>query len=136
MPSATLNRAAIYVKANAGNSPDSAEADTQMAEADTQMAEAEEYCRSRGLEVAARYSDSRICRESFQQMMADAESDEAPFDHVVVWRLRHFAWSLEESVLAPEKLRANGVRLLSVNERIPDRYPSYDLDDHPHSPSV
>ena len=53
-------------------------------------------------------------------MMADAASDEALFDHFVVCRLRYFAWSLEESVLAQEKLRANGIRLLSVNERIPD----------------
>ena len=53
-------------------------------------------------------------------MMADATGEQPPFDHVVVWKLRYFAWSLEESVLAQEKLAANRVRLLSVKDRLAD----------------
>ena len=53
-------------------------------------------------------------------MMTEATGGEARFDHVVVWRLRYFAWSLEESVLAQQKLTDNGVRLLSVKERLPE----------------
>ena len=105
--------AAIYVKANAGASPEGAEPETQ-------MAESEEFCRHRGLDVAARYRDDLKSREEFQRMMADAGSERPRFDHVVVWKLRYFAWSLEESVLARDKLAANGVRLLSVKERLAD----------------
>ena len=111
MPIPALNRAAIYVKANGWKSPDAAEVDVQ-------MAEAEDYCKGRGLEVSARYSDGLGCRDSFHRMMADAESDEPQFDHVVVWKLVYFAWRMEESILAQEKLRANGVRVLSVKERM------------------
>ena len=109
MPTPTLNCAAIYVKGNGWKSPDAAEVDVQ-------MAEAEDYCKGRGLQVSARYSDGPRRRDSFHRMMADAESDEPQFDHVVVWKLVYFAWSMEESILAQEKLRANGVRVLSVKE--------------------
>ena len=113
MPTPALNCAAIYVKANGWQSPDAAEVDVQ-------MAEAEDYCKGRGLQVGARYSDGPMCRDSFLRMMADAESDEPQFDHVVVWKLVYFAWSMEESILAQEKLRANGVRVLSVKGRMPE----------------
>ena len=113
MQRTAVNRAAIYVKANAGNSPEGAEPDAQ-------MAESEEYCRLRGLDIAERYNDRLMGREEFQRMMADATRENPPFDHVVVWKLRYFAWSLDESVLARDKLVANGVQLLSVKERMPD----------------
>ena len=112
MPTPALNCAAIYVKANGWKSPDADEVDVQ-------MAEAEDYCKGRGLEVRARYSDGLRCRDSFHRMMADAESGEPQFDHVVVWKLIYFAWTIEESVLARGKLSANGVRVLSVKESIP-----------------
>ena len=44
------------------------------------------------------------------------------FDHVVVWRLRYFALTLEESVLARDKLKARGIQLLSVNEKTASHY--------------
>ena len=53
-------------------------------------------------------------------MMAEATGGEPRFDHVVVWKIRHFAWSLEESVLAREKLPASGIRVLSVKEKLPE----------------
>ena len=112
MQKTAVNRAAVYVKANAGASPEGAEPDTQ-------MLESEEFCKCRGLDVAVRYSDDLKSREEFQRMMADAAGENLPFDHVVVWKLRYFAWSLGESVLARDKLAANGVRLLSVKERLP-----------------
>ena len=96
MQRTAVKRAAIYVKANAGSSPEGAERETQ-------MAESEGLCKDRGLDVAARYSDDPMSREEFQRMMADATSEHPPFDHVVVWKLRYFAWSLDESVLAREK---------------------------------
>lgn len=116
MPTPALNCAAIYVKANGWKSPDAAEVDVQ-------MAEAEDYCKGRGLQVNARYTDGPRRRDGFHRMMADAGSDEPQFDHVVVWKLVYFAWSMEESILAQEKLRANGVRVFSVKERMFGDYP-------------
>ena len=65
MQKTAVNRAAIYVKANAGASPEGAEPDTQ-------MLESEKFCKCRGLDVAVRYSDDLKSREEFQRMMADA----------------------------------------------------------------
>ena len=98
-----VNPAAVYMKANAGDFPDSAVPEKQ-------LAESEECCKNRRPDVGARYSDDLESREEFQRMMADATGGNPPFDHDVVWNLRYFAWSLGESVLARETLAANGVR--------------------------
>ena len=103
MRTPAVNPAAVYMKANAGNSPDSAVPEKQ-------LAESEEFCKNRRPDVGARHSDDLESREEFQRMMADATGGNPPFDHVVVWKLRYFAWSLGESVLARETLAANGVR--------------------------
>ena len=70
--------------------------------------------------MATRYNDDLESREAVQEMMVDATGENAPFYHGVVWKLGYFARSLEESVLAREKLMAKGVRVLSVKERMPD----------------
>ena len=112
MPKPPTNRAAIYVKSTAGSSPEGADPHTQ-------MSEAEEYCKTRDLDVAARYSDPPRDRQEFQRMMDDATGKDPQFDHVVVWKLRYFAWNLDESIQARDKLAASGVRLLPVKERLP-----------------
>ena len=66
--------------------------------------------------VAARYSDDQGIRDEFQRMMETATGKSSPFDHVVVWRLRYFAWNLDESIQARDRLAANGIQLLSVKE--------------------
>ena len=90
MQKTTVNREAIYVKVNAGNSPDGAEPHTQ-------MLESEEFCKSRALDPTVRYSDELNSRKEFQRMMSDATGENPPFNHVVVWKLRYFAWSLDPS---------------------------------------
>ena len=70
--------------------------------------------------MAARYSNDLMSREDFQRQMADATGENPPFGHVVVWELRRFAWALEESVLARQRLAANRIRVLSVKERLAD----------------
>ena len=60
------------------------------------------------------------CPAAFQRMMEDATGGRTPFEVVVVSRMVHFAVQLEESVLAKNCLKANGVEVLSVREsRIP-----------------
>ena len=107
-----VNRAAIYVKENVGNPIGGTEAGNQ-------LNEAEEYCRSLGLDISTRDSDGNMSRKSFHKMMADAASGQAQFDYIVCWKLRYFAWSLDESVLARDRLRQNEIRLLSVKEKLP-----------------
>ena len=80
------------------------------------MDEAERFCRERGFQVAACYSDDQGIRDEFQRMMETATGKSSPFDHVVVWRLRYFAWNLDESIQARDRLAANGIQLLSVKE--------------------
>ena len=80
------------------------------------MDEAERFCRERGFQVAACYSDDQGIRDEFQRMMETATGKNSPFDHVVVWRLRYFAWNLDESIQARDRLAANGIQLLSVKE--------------------
>ena len=53
-------------------------------------------------------------------MMNDATGENPPFDHVVVWKLRYFAWNLDESIQARDQLAASSVRLLSVKEKLPN----------------
>ena len=113
MQKTAVNRAAIYVKSPGRLSQ--SDADRQ-----TQMGETVEFCEGRNLELSAWFGDAQDSREGFRHMMTEATGGEARFDHVVVWRLRYFAWSLEESVLAQQKLTDNGVRLLSVKERLPE----------------
>ena len=113
MPKPPTNRAAIYVKATLGHSPDGAEPATQ-------MAEAEEFCKVRHLDVTARYSDEPRDRQQFQRMLGDATGEDPRFDHVVVWKLCYFAWDLDDSIHARDTLAASGVRLLSVKERLPN----------------
>ena len=49
-------------------------------------------------------------------MMGEATDDEPPFDVIVVYKLRNFSWSLDETVLCRARLKANGVSLLSTAE--------------------
>ena len=49
-------------------------------------------------------------------MMGEATDEEQPFDVIVVYKLRNFSWSLDETVLCRDRLKANGVSLLSTAE--------------------
>ena len=69
--------------------------------------------------MAVRYSDEPSSRQEFQKMMDEATGENPPFDHVVVWKPRYFAWNLDESIQARDQLAASGVRLLSVKEKLP-----------------
>ena len=104
-----MQQAAIYVKEAAGypegeNTPEH------------QTRECESYCGVHGLRITVRYYDRPGSRQDFQRMMEDATGDAPPFDTIVVWKLRNFSWSLEETVLCRDRLSANGVALVSTTE--------------------
>ena len=104
-----MQNAAIYIKEAAGY-PEGENA------RELQTQECEGYCGVHGLRITARYYDSPGSRQDFQRMMEDATKDAPPFDTIVVWKLRNFSWSLEETILCRDRLSANGVALVSTTE--------------------
>ena len=82
-----------------------------------QSGETAEYCRETNLDLVARYEDEEGSRAAFQRMMEDATSRQPPFDVVVVSRMVYFAVQIEESILAENHLKSNGVKVRSVHER-------------------
>ena len=55
-------------------------------------------------------------RHDFERMLEDAVQDDSPFNTIIVWKLKNFSWSLDETVLCRDRLRANGVSLISTTE--------------------
>ncbi len=104
-----MQHAAIYIKEAAGY-PEGENT------RELQTRECESYCHVHGLRITARYYDSPGIRQDFQRMMEDATGDAPPFNTIVVWKLRNFSWSLDETVLCRDRLSANGVTLISTTE--------------------
>ena len=109
MSTRPVRRAAIYVKETAGYHP---EENTK----ELQLRRCEEYCEAHGLEITARYHDAPGIRHGFDRMMGEATQEAPPFDCIVVYRLLNFSWSLDETVLCRDRLRASGVTLVSTME--------------------
>ena len=109
MPTTAPARAAIYIKETAGypNGENSKE---------LQTSECEQFCRAEEFNITTRYYDPPGERRQFDWMMGEATDDEPPFDVIVVYKLRNFSWSLDETVLCRDRLKANGVSLLSTAE--------------------
>ena len=109
MPTTAPTRAAIYIKETAGypNGENSKE---------LQTSECEQFCLAEEFQITTRYHDPPGERRQFDWMMGEATDDEPPFDVIVVYKLRNFSWSLDETVLCRDRLKANGVSLLSTAE--------------------
>ena len=109
MPTTAPTRAAIYVKEAAGY-PDGENSK------ELQTEECEKFCLIQRFEITTRYHDPPGIRHQFDWMMGEATEDDPPFDVIVVYKLRNFSWSLDETVLCRDRLKANGVSLLSTAE--------------------
>ena len=94
MSTRPVRRAAIYVKETAGYHP---EENTK----ELQLRHCEEFCKTHGLEITARYHDAPGIRHDFDWMMGEATQDAPPFDCIVVYRLLNFSWSLDENSALP-----------------------------------
>ena len=112
MPNASLGRAAIYIKESAGY-PDGKNSK------EIQFHHCVEFCEAHGLDITARYHDPAGVRTDFDWMMGEATQDDPPFEYIVVYKLRNFSWSLDETVLCRDKLNASGVTLVSTMESSP-----------------
>ena len=112
MPATPLRRAAIYIKEAAGypNGENSKE---------LQLHHCEEFSKAHGLEIVARYHDTAGIRHDFDWMMGEATQHEPPFELIVVYKLRNFSWSLDETVICRDRLKAHGVSLVSTLESSP-----------------
>ena len=112
MPNVSLGRTAIYIKEAAGY-PDGENSK------ELQIHHCEEFCQYHDLDIIARYHDPVGIRTDFEWMMGEATYDHPPFDYIVVYRLRNFSWSLDETILCRDRLKANGVTLVSTMESSP-----------------
>ena len=112
MPTRPLSRAAIYIKETAGYHPEENSKELQ-------THHCEKFCKYHDLEIVARYYDAPGIRHDFDWMMGEATQDNLPSEYIVVYRLRNFSWSLEETVLCRDRLKASGVTLVSTMESSP-----------------
>lgn len=91
---------------------------------DGQLAKCREYAQQRGYRVVGEYCDRALSgryaetRPEFQRMISD--SAKHAFDFVLVWKLDRFSRDRYDSAIYKKKLRANGVRVLSVTEGVGD----------------
>lgn len=88
-----------------------------------QLRVCQEYAAKQGILIVDTYIDRAMSgtndnRAAFQQMLSD--SDKKPFQYVIVYKLDRFARNKLESVINKQKLRDNGVLLLSAMEQITD----------------
>ena len=83
------------------------------------MPHCEEFCKDREPDIVARCHDPAGIRRDFGGMMGEATQQAPPFQYTVVHRLRNFSWSLDETVLSRDRLRASGVTLAAAAKSQP-----------------
>lgn len=88
-----------------------------------QLRVCQEYAQKQGILIVDTYIDraqtgTNDNRAAFQQMLSD--SAQKQFQYVIVYKLDRFARNKLESVVNKQKLRDNGVLLLSAMEQITD----------------
>lgn len=90
---------------------------------DAQIRACREYCDRSDYEVVGAYIDQALTattddRPQFQRMVADSHKSE--WKYVIVHKLDRFARNRYDSAVYKQKFRTNGVRVLSVLERLDD----------------
>lgn len=82
-----------------------------------------EYADRNGFQIVKEYTDSALTgrtdrRPGFQQMIKD--SDNQTFQAIIVWKLDRFARNRYDSAMYRNKLKKNGVKIVSAMEAISD----------------
>jgi site-specific DNA recombinase len=90
---------------------------------EAQIKACEAYAAANGLVIVAKYIDEARSgtndrRECFQRMISDSEK--GIFSGVIIHKIDRFARNQLDFLLYRQKLKSNGVRLLSVTENIDD----------------
>jgi site-specific DNA recombinase len=90
-----------------------------------QLRQLREYCKARNLPIAYEYiepgatgTDDR--RPVFQQMIADAGQDPAPYEAIIVHSRSRFFRDLFEFLGYERRLKRAGVRLISITQQTAD----------------
>ncbi len=88
---------------------------------DGQLRYCEQYAKQHGYNIIGSYIDRAISgtsdnRPQFQQMIQD--SSKKQFQFVIVWKLDRFARNRYDSAIYKNKLKKNGVKVLSATEGI------------------
>lgn len=84
----------------------------------------EEFAKAEGILIVGEYIDratsgtSTDHREQFQRMISDSKNSD--WDYVLVYKLDRFARNRYDSAVCKQKLKRNGVKVLSATERITD----------------
>lgn len=98
---------------------------------EAQVRAIQSYCDQNGFVLLTVYADRGISgtsdnRPDFQRMIADSAKQE--FDAVIVHKLDRFARNRYDSAIYKNKLKSNGVRLISVLENLQDNPESIILE--------
>ncbi len=88
-----------------------------------QLRDCHAYAERNDIVIVGEYCDYALTgtndrRPEFQRMIAD--SKKGGFSTVLVWKIDRFARSRYDSAIYKQKLRQNGVRVISAKESIPD----------------
>lgn len=88
-----------------------------------QLRDCHAYAERNGYTIINEYTDSALTgrsdqRPAFQKMISDSES--RTFETVIVWKLDRFARNRYDSAMYRNKLKKNGVRIVSAMENISD----------------
>jgi len=88
-----------------------------------QIRECREYADRNGINIIEVYADRALTgktdkRPRFQKMIKDSEKRQ--FDVIVVWKLDRFSRNRYDSATYKNKLKKNGVRVVSAKEQISD----------------
>ncbi|MGX4583027.1 recombinase family protein [Paenibacillus chitinolyticus] len=109
----TIKRAAAYCRFSSDNQRDES--------IDAQVRAIEDYCKKNGYELIKVYADRAKTatsdrRPEFQNMITDSEKK--LFEAVIVHKLDRFSRDKYDNVKYKRKLKANGIKLLSVTENL------------------
>ena len=108
-------RAVIYARYSSNNQRDES--------IDAQVRAAEEYATRQGLEIINKYADRAKSattdkRPEFLKMISD--SNDKKFDIVLVHKLDRFSRDRYDSSFYKRKLKANGIKVVSITEQLDD----------------
>lgn len=108
-----MNRAVIYARFSSSKQREES--------IEGQLRYCEKYAANMGYTVVRHYIDRALSgtsdrRPQFQQMIEDSKKKQ--FDYVIVWKLDRFSRNRYDSAIYKNKLKKNGVKVISATEGI------------------
>jgi len=90
-----------------------------------QLRRMRDYCKTRSLAIGTEYIEAGASatddrRPEFQQMIADASQDPAPYEAIIVHSRSRFFRDLFEYLRYERRLKRAGVRVISITQQTSD----------------